>query len=152
MARKLGLAGKVRVGLVTGDDILDRLDELIARGHALADMETGRPLADIRDRCSRPTPTSAWRRSSRRFAAARTSSSPAASPTPVSRSGPIFHEFGWSPEDWDKVAAGTVAGHIIECGAQASGGNLLQGLALGEGNGRIPAFPSWRPRPTAASS
>ena len=41
--------------------------------------------------------------------------------------GPIFHEFGWSPDDWDKVAAGTVAGHIIECGAQASGGNLLKG-------------------------
>ncbi len=45
----------------------------------------------------------------------------------ASRSGPIFHEFGWSPDDWDKVAAGTVAGHIIECGAQASGGNLLKG-------------------------
>ena len=41
--------------------------------------------------------------------------------------GPMFHEFGWSPDDWDKVAAGTVAGHIIECGAQASGGNLLKG-------------------------
>jgi hypothetical protein len=40
--------------------------------------------------------------------------------------GPIFHEFGWSPDDWNKVAAGTVAGHIIECGAQASGGNLLK--------------------------
>jgi hypothetical protein len=41
--------------------------------------------------------------------------------------GPMFHELGWSPEDWDKVAAGTVAGHSIECGAQASGGNLLRG-------------------------
>ena len=41
-----GAAGKVRVGLVTGDDILGRLDDLIARGHPLADMETGRPLAD----------------------------------------------------------------------------------------------------------
>jgi hypothetical protein len=38
----------------------------------------------------------------------------------------MFHEFGWDPEDWDKVAAGTVAGHIIECGAQSSGGNLLK--------------------------
>jgi Acyclic terpene utilisation family protein AtuA len=40
--------------------------------------------------------------------------------------GPVFHEFGWSADDWDKVAAGTVAGHIIECGAQCSGGNLLK--------------------------
>jgi hypothetical protein len=40
--------------------------------------------------------------------------------------GPLFHEFGWNPDDWDRVAAGTVAGHIIECGAQSSGGNLLR--------------------------
>ncbi len=40
--------------------------------------------------------------------------------------GPLFHEFGWRADDWDKVAAGTVAGHIIECGAQSSGGNLLR--------------------------
>ena len=49
--------------------------------------------------------------------------------------GPIFHEFGWSPDDWDKVAAGTVAGHIIECGAQASGGNLLKGWRSVKGHG-----------------
>jgi hypothetical protein len=36
---------------------------------------------------------------------------------------PLIHEFGWSATDWDKLAAGTIAGHIIECGAQASGGN-----------------------------
>ena len=36
---------------------------------------------------------------------------------------PLMHEFGWSFEDWDKVSAGTIAGHIIECGAQSSGGN-----------------------------
>jgi hypothetical protein len=38
---------------------------------------------------------------------------------------PMIHEFGWSMNDWDKLAAGTVAGHINECGAQASGGNFL---------------------------
>jgi hypothetical protein len=36
---------------------------------------------------------------------------------------PLMHEFGWTFEDWDKVATGTIAGHIIECGAQCSGGN-----------------------------
>ena len=36
---------------------------------------------------------------------------------------PLMHEFGWTFEDWDKVAAGTIAGHIIECGGQCSGGN-----------------------------
>ena len=36
---------------------------------------------------------------------------------------PLAYEFDWSFDDWDKIAAGTIAGHIIECGAQASGGN-----------------------------
>jgi hypothetical protein len=40
--------------------------------------------------------------------------------------GPLVHEFGWGPDDWDRIAAGTIAGHIIECGAQSSGGNLLK--------------------------
>jgi hypothetical protein len=40
--------------------------------------------------------------------------------------GPLVHEFGWRADDWDHIAAGTIAGHIIECGAQASGGNLLR--------------------------
>ena len=48
----------------------------------------------------------------------------------------MFHEFGWDFDDWDKVAAGTVAGHIIECGAQSSGGNLLKDWRIGEGAGQ----------------
>ena len=39
--------------------------------------------------------------------------------------GPLMHAFGWPRDAWDQIAAGTVAGHIIECGAQASGGNCL---------------------------
>ena len=36
---------------------------------------------------------------------------------------PLMHEFGWAADDWNSIAAGTIAGHIIECGAQCSGGN-----------------------------
>ena len=39
---------------------------------------------------------------------------------------PLRHEFGWDARDWDRLAAGIVAGHIIECGAQCSGGNCLR--------------------------
>ena len=38
--------------------------------------------------------------------------------------GPCIHEFGWRPEDWDELAGGSLAGHIIECGPQATGGNF----------------------------
>jgi hypothetical protein len=125
-ARRLGLQGKVRVGLVSGDDILDRLDELLARGHSLNDMETGRPLSQVRDKVLSANAylgmapiVEALRRGADIVVTGRVTD------TGLTL-GPIFHEFGWSPDDWDKVAAGTVAGHIIECGAQASGGNLLK--------------------------
>src|SRR5215211_661921 len=45
VARKAGKAGKLRVGVVTGDDLLPRLDELISSGHKLTHMESGEPLS-----------------------------------------------------------------------------------------------------------
>ena len=126
VARKLGLSGKVRIALVSGDDILPRLDDLLARGHDLRDMDTGRPLSDIRDRVLSANAylgmapiVEALRRGAQVVITGRVTD------TGLTL-GPLFHEFGWNPDDWDRVAAGTVAGHIIECGAQSSGGNLLR--------------------------
>ena len=136
VARKLGLPRKLRVGLVSGDDILDRLDELMARGHALNDMETGRPLSDIRDKV---LSANAYLGMAPIVEALRGNADVVVTGRVTDTGltlGPIFHEFGWSPDDWDKVAAGTVAGHIIECGAQASGGQPAEGLAGGERVGR----------------
>ncbi|MGH9850061.1 MAG: acyclic terpene utilization AtuA family protein, partial [Blastocatellia bacterium] len=48
VVKKLGLAGKVKVGVVAGDDIMDKLDELIARGIELKNMDTGESLSTIR--------------------------------------------------------------------------------------------------------
>ncbi|MBK8005792.1 MAG: DUF1446 domain-containing protein [Gemmatimonadetes bacterium] len=126
VARKLGVSDKVRIALVTGDDILPRLDELLAKGHALTDMDTGRPLADIRDKVLSANAylgmapiVEALRQGGQVVITGRVTD------TGLTL-GPLFHEFGWATDDWDKVAAGTVAGHIIECGAQSSGGNLLR--------------------------
>ena len=125
-ARKLGLSERVRIALVSGDDILPRLDELLARGHALRDMDTGRPLSDIRDKV---LSANAYLGMAPMVEAlgrgAQVGITGRVTDTGLTL-GPLFHEFGWDPQDWDKVAAGTVAGHIIECGAQSSGGNLLR--------------------------
>ena len=123
VATELGLGGKVKIGLVTGDDILGRIDELLARGIELRNMDTGERLATVRDRIQ----------SANAYLGAGPiveALSLGAHVVITGRStdtgltlGPMIHEFGWATNDWDKLAAGTIAGHIIECGAQCSGGN-----------------------------
>lgn len=140
VARRLGLSGKVKVGLVSGDDLLERLDGLIASGHTLSNMETGRPLADIRDQV---LSANAYLGMAPIVEALRGGADVVVTGRVTDTGltlGPIFHEFGWPAQDWDKVAAGTVAGHIIECGAQCSGGNLLKGWRSVKGLGN-PGFP-----------
>ena len=125
VARRLKLAGRLTIGVVTGDDLLPRMDELLAGGHELRNMDTGRPLSDVRDRVlsanaylgAAPV-VDALARGADVVITGRVTD------TGLTL-GPLMHEFGWSMSDWDRIAAGTVAGHIIECGAQSSGGNQL---------------------------
>ncbi len=123
VARQLGLSGKVRIGIVTGDDILDRVDEFISRGIELRNMDTGEPLSTVRDKIQSANVylgaapiVEALNKDARVVITGR------ATDTGLTL-GPMIHEFGWANDDWDKLAAGTIAGHIIECGAQCSGGN-----------------------------
>lgn len=121
-ARELGLSG-LKIGVVTGDDILPRLDELIEEGVPLLNMDTGEPLSTIRDKVqaanvyigARPL-VEALDKGAQIVVGGRLTD------TGLTLA-PLMHEFSWTFEDWDKLAAGTIAGHIIECGAQASGGN-----------------------------
>jgi hypothetical protein len=124
-ARRAGLAGRARVAVITGDDILDRLPDLLARGVELRNMESGEPLSTILDRVqsanayigARPI-VEALRRDAHVVIAGRTTDT-------ALTYAPMIHEFGWAWDDADRIAAGIVAGHINECGAQASGGNCL---------------------------
>src|SRR5688572_6900123 len=50
MAARTGAKQRLRIGVVTGDDLLPRIDELVDSGHALANMDTGEPLSIVRDR------------------------------------------------------------------------------------------------------
>ncbi len=123
VARELGLAGRLKIGIVSGDDIMGRLDELLERGVELRNMDTGAPLSDVRERVqSANAYLGAWPIVEALNRGARVVITGRATDTGLTLA-PLIHEFGWGEADWDRLSAGTVAGHIIECGAQVSGGN-----------------------------
>jgi hypothetical protein len=123
VARKLDLGGKVRIGIVAGDDIMDRLDDFLARGVALKSLDTGEPLTTVRHQIQSANVyfgahaiVEALKEGAQIIITGRCTD------TGLTLA-PMIHEFGWAADDWDRLAAGTIAGHTIECGAQASGGN-----------------------------
>jgi hypothetical protein len=124
IARELGIKG-LAVGVVEGDDLLPRLGELCSLGHHLEHMDTGERLCEIPHAKvlsanvylgARPV-AAALDGGARIVLAGRITDTALAL-------GPLVHEFGWAADDWDRLAAGTVAGHVIECGAQCTGGNF----------------------------
>ena len=124
LAKDLGIADRVKVAAVIGDDLYPDLDALLASGEQLINMDTGERLATVRDRVlsanayigAAPIVT-ALARGANVIVAGRVADA-------AVTLAPLMHEFGWAPTDWDRMAAGVVAGHIIECGAQATGGNF----------------------------
>ncbi len=123
VAQKLGISD-LKVGVVSGDDILDRVDQFRQQGFELKNMETAEPLAGIRNKLESANVyfgaspiAAALRLGAHIVVTGRTTD------TGLTLA-PMMYEFGWSEQDWNRLAAGTVAGHILECGGQASGGNF----------------------------
>jgi hypothetical protein len=123
VAEKAGIHG-LRIGTVTGDNILERIDEFQAREMPLANMETGEPVRKIMDRIlSANVYFGAWPIVEALGKGADIVITGRTTDTGLTLA-PMIHEFGWRWDDWNRLAAGTVAGHILECGGQASGGNF----------------------------
>lgn len=123
IAKEKGYTG-LKVAVVDGDDILSDIDTLVADGHELKNMETGESITSVKDQllsanvyfgCS--AIVEALKQGADVIITGRVTD------TGLTLA-PMIHEFGWSPDDFDKMAVGTIAGHIIECGAQVSGGNF----------------------------
>jgi acyclic terpene utilization AtuA family protein len=125
VAERAGVRDRVRIGVVTGDDLLQRLDELLASGHELRNMETNEPLATVRDRVLSANAYLGSVPIVEALAKGAGVVITGRSTDTALTMAPLRFEFGWRDDDWDKLAAGIVAGHIIECGAQCSGGNCL---------------------------
>ncbi|MCZ7603805.1 MAG: acyclic terpene utilization AtuA family protein [Melioribacteraceae bacterium] len=124
VAKKLGIKN-LKVAVVLGDNIKNRIDEIIASGCELNNMETGFSIIPIKDELlsanvyfgARPI-VEALQKGADIVITGRTTD------TGLTLA-PMVFEFGWDWENYDLISAGTVAGHILECGGQASGGNLL---------------------------
>lgn len=114
----------IKVGVVYGDDIVNDLYELTAAGERFTNMETGGDFFKVRSKIS----------SANIYLGAEPVVKALDAGCQIIVTGrvtdtgltlaPMIHEFGWAMDDWDKMASGIIAGHIIECGAQASGGNI----------------------------
>lgn len=121
LLEKAGLSPR-KVAVVSGDDLLPRLDQLLSEGHPLTNLDTGEPLSTVR---ARVVSANAYLGARPIVAALQQGAAIVVTGRVADASltvAPAVHEFGWGWNDWDRLAAGTVAGHLIECGAQATGG------------------------------
>lgn len=115
----------LKIGVVAGDDIMDRLDTFLAQGLEMKNLDTGEPLGTVRSKVqsanvyfgARPVVTALAQGAQIVITGRCTDTGIALAP--------MIHEFGWKEDDWDRLSAGTIAGHTVECGAQCTGGNCL---------------------------
>jgi hypothetical protein len=115
---------KLRVAHVEGDNVLSALDELQAAGHTMCSLDTGAPLADLG---VRPIAANAYLGGWGIAAALREGADIVVCGRVTDASltvGPAAWWHDWRQTDWNELAAAVVAGHIIECGPQAVGGNF----------------------------
>jgi hypothetical protein len=121
-AKECGWPG-IRIGVVYGDDLLPRIEEFAAHGIEFRHFDTGAPQSEIPGKI---TSANAY------FGAFPIAEALALGADVVLTGrvndaalalGPLIHEFKWSASEYDLLAKGTIAGHLLECGGQASGGN-----------------------------
>ncbi len=124
LAGDLGIADRVKVGIVLGDDLYGNLDTLLTSGEPLVNMDTGQALSEVRAKVLSANAyigaagiVKALERGANVIITGRVADA-------AVTLAPMMYEFGWSQTDWDHLASGIVAGHIIECGTQCTGGNF----------------------------
>ena len=124
VAKELGIKG-LKVGIVLGDNIKERIEGLEEFGNEFINMETGEPISTVKDKIlsanvyfgAMPI-VEALRKGADIVITGRTTD------TGLTLA-PMIYEFDWREEDSHLMASGTIAGHILECGAQSTGGNFL---------------------------
>ena len=115
--------GRRTIGVVSGDDLLPRIADLQAAGCRFENLDTGQAAGRHR---SHPVVSANAYLGAQPIADALAGGARIVITGRVADAsltvGPAMHEFGWDWDDWNRLAGGSVAGHLIECGAQATGG------------------------------
>jgi len=124
VAQELNISN-LKIAVVVGDNILDRIDDIVDSGNKLNNMETGESILTVKDKLLSANVyfgafpiVEALEKGADIVITGRTTD------TGLTLA-PMIHEFGWDKDNYDLMSAGTVAGHILECGAQSTGGNFL---------------------------
>lgn len=125
LQKALDLQGiKLKIGVVDGDNILKNIPDLINKGETFANFETGEPLGNKASLIKSanayvgvPAILKALQNNVDVVITGRATDSAVAI-------APMVYELGWQIDDWNKIGAGMIAAHIIECGGQSSGGNF----------------------------
>lgn len=123
VAQELGITG-LKVAIVEGDNIRDRLEDLRTAGEDLRNMDDGRPVDEILSRLlfasvylgAAPI-VEALRQGAEVVITGRTTDT-------AQFAAPLIYEFGWQPDDWQRMASAILVGHLLECAGQVSGGNF----------------------------
>ena len=126
VAEEAGIA--LKIGIVEGDDLLPRINEL--RGMSIREMQSGAPLPD------KILSANAYLGAFPIAAALAAGADIVITGRCVDSAlvlGPLIHEFGWQANDFDRLAAGSLAGHLLECGAQVTGGNFTDWREVADG-------------------
>lgn len=119
----LRLCPTLKVAVVRGDDLMDRIDDMLARDLTLANIDTGAPLSTIRNCVLSANAYLGAFPIAQALATGADVVITGRCADAALALGPMIHEFGWKETDWMHLAAGSAAGHVIECGTQATGGN-----------------------------
>jgi hypothetical protein len=130
MAAKLGLKG-LKIAAISGDDVLARLSDLQTAGESLAHLETGEKASEAKNQnfvtanvyLGAAAIVEALQNGADMILTGRVAD-------PCLYLAPLIAHYGWAWDDWDKLASGIIAGHLLECTGQVVGGNSLAALDL----------------------
>ena len=121
-----GLHG-YRIGYVLGDDVKDRIPELLAQGVEFKNLDDVGDFSEIRDQVFNANVYYGHEAIADCLAQGADTVLCGRAADSAMFLAPFAHEFGWAADDWDNLARGIMAGHLLECGGQGSGGNYQYG-------------------------